>query len=69
MKEGDFVYCLGEGDGIFVIREIVGDTAWLASVKGSIGWENLSGLTKVKPKELKARINKLAGEITFLTCL
>jgi len=68
MKEGDFVYCLGEGDDIFRIREIIGDAAWLER-EYSVGWKDMSGLTKVKPKELKARINKLAGEITFLTCL
>lgn len=67
MKPGDFVHCLEE-EGIFVIRDIIGDTAWLDCFKGHIGWKSLSDLTEIDPQELKTRINELAGEITFLTC-
>lgn len=67
MKSGDFVYCLGEGDDIFAIRQMANNCAWL-ECRYSIGWKSMDDLTKVKPKEVKARINKLVDELKFLTC-
>lgn len=48
IKVGDHVLVNGEGDTIFVIREIDGQSAWLddASSDNSIGWKALKSIRK-----------------------